>query len=127
MRKVGIKLIDDEHDLLFAMAEELNVAFCSKFDHATIVGMLTVIDRYMRGHFAAEESILAQLDTTGLELRRHQEAHSALLERTENLVGDASKGNQEVSTQLADLIEVWLNDHIEHYDAKIGDLLAVDS
>lgn len=122
MRKVGIKLIDDEHDLLFSMAEELNAAFCSSSNHASIVTMLTKIDSFIRKHFEDEEDLLARLDKTGLELKRHREAHAALLQRTEKLMGDSGKGDREVSTQLAELIEYWLNDHIQHYDMRLRDL-----
>lgn len=123
MRTVGIDFIDDEHIVLLEMAESLKTAFCSKYDHSTIVEMIGKTDQFIRKHFDEEEAVLARLDKTGLELERHRQAHIALLARAEKLFGDSSKGNQEVASQFAELIEFWLADHIVNYDMRIRNLI----
>lgn len=123
MQKVGVGFIDDEHDQLQAMLDKLRANSASMVDHATAVGLFTKLDGFIRAHFQEEENFLAKLDASGVELKRHQEAHGAILARAEKLLGDINLTNLEIAAQLAELLEYWMNEHIAKFDLKIPDLM----
>ena len=80
-----------------------------------------VLDRvvdYARFHFLEEEALMRQYHFAELDL--HSSDHSRILFRIECLVQDYEAGRAVFSSDVADVIRSWIEEHITDYDDKLA-------
>ncbi len=121
--KLGVELIDSEHQRLFEIIRETNeltndVLFNDKYDD--IKKIISELKDYTIKHFADEEEYMEKIGYSGLEAQKV--AHQAFVDRLNEVNLEAVDGDQE--GYLHELIEFllgWLANHILKMDKKDSD------
>lgn len=119
----GISHIDDQHRMIFQMAEDYRTSV-EAGEGRTVYGLfLEFLDRYIRSHFEFEEQCMAQYHCPAAA--RNKAAHAELIE----VVADYRKRYQAEGFQpqqarsLVDTIDGWLASHICGIDVQLKDFV----
>jgi len=117
----GIERIDEQHKMIFKMAEDFRGALYEGGGERTYGLLLDFLDRYCRGHFGFEERCMEQYHCPVAE--RNKQAH---LRFVEVLAGFrqryAGSGFLAVDArELVDAVDRWLDDHICRIDVHLRD------
>lgn len=118
---VGIQEIDEQHQVLVGMINELYVSMAQKDGSEKIGAILSRLVDYTKIHFAVEECLMRMFNYPGYE--PHKRIHDALVERVGELVGKYQKGDGQVSVELLFLLKDWLLDHIKEKDTDYAPFL----
>ena len=122
---VGVKEIDEEHRVLFQIANEAYEVFgddyiADKFDN--IVGIITKLKEYAITHFTNEEAYMEKLKYK----RRlsHKIEHMEFLDKVNEIDFDQIDQNQtDALLEIIDFLGNWLVHHILENDKKIGEVV----
>lgn len=110
--EIGINVIDAQHRRIIDYINELCDLGDSP-DRQRVAALLTALVDYTMSHFAFEEALMEEAGYRFLAV--HQQTHEAFTRRIEDLHGRFGKG-QDVSTELGDLLQTWLIEHIQSDD-----------
>jgi hemerythrin-like metal-binding protein len=105
----GHARIDEQHQALFSLANELLHASLTGESSATIMALAAELQRKTVSHFAYEESLLLGLDYPDLDA--HIVEHQELIRRAEQLWNDAN----EQQASVAELFQFLAYDVIAHH------------
>ena len=128
--RIGIALIDDQHQRLFAVINQLGDFLENRHESKqkqqqwSVQNFLVEISDYSEKHFAAEERVMEKVAAP--MLAEHKKIHQGLLE---NIVGFKNRilANANISEQLQILEQIhkfmgsWLIKHIMEEDVKFID------
>jgi hemerythrin len=119
--RIGIKLIDDEHEMLFELINQAMVTVKhggSSYDTAR--GLLAELEEYALTHFIHEEEYMKQINDK--ELERQKKEHNLFKEKIKSysLDGLSEKDGERVMGELIEFISKWLYRHILGSDTMIG-------
>lgn len=120
--KTGIAQIDEEHQKLFEIAENIyqlkNDAFLpDKYDQ--IRAILSELKNYTLIHFEHEEAYMASIGYKKMFMQKVQ--HDALRQQIAEWDIDAIDENQDKAIDdMLKLVTDWLTDHILEHDKQIG-------
>lgn len=118
----GIPMIDQEHEKLFALAENIyqlkNDEFIpDKYDN--IRQILEELKEYTLTHFAHEEEYMQSIGYKQLFTQKIQ--HDQLREKIDSWDIDAIDEDQDGAIdEILNTVTEWLADHILYLDKKIG-------
>ncbi|SMC21052.1 hemerythrin [Clostridium acidisoli DSM 12555] len=121
--RTGIKIIDEEHEKLFEIAERVyqllkNPFTTDKYDK--IVLILEELKNYTEFHFKDEEEYMASINYTGLFTQKVQ--HAEFIKVFDNMDLKSIDSNQDESLmKVLDYISKWLVEHILKEDLKINE------
>lgn len=122
----GIARIDDQHKMLFQMADSFRAALDEGKGHGVYGGLLTSLDLYVRSHFAYEEGCMARDFCPAAQV--NADAHRgfiAFLHRFHERF--ASSGFVLADArELVDTIDAWLVDHICRIDVQLRATVEVE-
>lgn len=119
---VGIREIDQQHQRLFMMFNELYEAIQEGYEERVVDKILSRLIDYTVYHFDTEERLMRQHGYAG-EAEHHAE-HEQLRAQAKVLVARQREGNTHVSMQALKFMSDWLNHHILGCDSKLGPFLA---
>jgi len=109
--------IDDEHQELFRLANDLFRLYTGPAHQHCDAGQMQALDRlleHVRYHFAHEEQILAACDHDALAV--HKVQHATILEQAQRLQGQAESGE----VTLGELVQFVVVEIIgEHFSTEI--------
>ena len=118
---LGIAGIDDQHQLLVGMVNELAGAMEEGETREVLSQTLTGLTAYTVYHFATEEKLFNQHGYP--EAVEHEEEHRGFIEKLNGfrsaLEGEGSPVPRETLTSLAD----WLVEHIRESDRRYATFL----
>jgi hemerythrin-like metal-binding protein len=115
---VGVHSVDEQHTVLFNLINDLHAAMLKGQARAIVGGLLKDLLAYTRNHFTAEEELM---DTKQYpELSDHKRLHRELTKQVEDYIARYEKGDLTVTTQLAEFLSNWLNEHIQKTDQAYG-------
>ena len=115
----GIQYIDDQHKMIFQMAEDYRASM-DKGEGAGVYGLfLEFLERYIRGHFDFEERCM--LEYRCPVAQQNKNAHAELIRVVATFRGHFSaRGFQATDARtLVDTIDRWLADHICGIDLQL--------
>jgi hemerythrin len=115
---VGVQSLDNQHSVLFNLLNELDDAMASGQAPMRIVQMLRKLLNYARGHFSAEEAMMAAAAFPGLAQHRIQ--HRDLTKRVEEFEARFERGERTLNLQLLSFLRDWVTRHIQHADKEYG-------
>lgn len=118
---LGIDLIDQQHQVLFRLVDQLAKAIQSDSPDAELHTVFAKLNEYTLTHFAAEEQLMAQHGYQGG--KEHQENHRALEHALGQLMLKARDGEPLVSLQTMNFLRQWLYHHIDDVDRQFADFL----
>jgi hemerythrin len=107
----GVPLLDEHHKTIFKWLAELENAAT---EDRTLFGVyaLTRLNRYMREHFAAEESLMKAAGYPALA--EHMAEHAYFREKIGEL--HVKSIANDISMETVDFLKNWLTNHIAKTD-----------
>lgn len=115
---VGFREIDRQHKALMDMANELKFELDGKRSIKTARRILKGLIDYTATHFSYEEQLM---DQTGYHEREdHKQLHRKLVSDVMKYNDRIEQGDEKVLGELMTFIKVWLIEHIQKTDKKLG-------
>lgn len=118
---VGVADIDQQHQQLMNLVNDLNEAMVQGKGRQVVGGILDKLISYTAGHFAAEERLMQQHDYP--EYAEHKAKHAKMVAKVKALKQDVDSGKLTVSADVMKFLQDWLNKHIKGTDMKYGPFL----
>ena len=120
--KVNVEVLDEEHQRLFVMINELHDAIAAGHDKKALREILDRLMEYTKKHLSREEEMLAAVDYPGLAAHQHE--HERMQQRAQNLRERFETGSTKmVSLELKSFLQNWWILHIQGTDKKYGPFL----
>ena len=117
---VNIKEIDQQHQQLFDMINELAEAIegnpAEDAFHAIADGLVSYIDV----HFSFEESCFDEFGYP--DAPKHRKEHARFVQRVLEFMDGFEQGNKNTSTRMMKFLSDWLTTHIKGSDKKYAPL-----
>jgi hemerythrin-like metal-binding protein len=115
---VGYQTIDEQHQELVALVNELHDVLSAGNDRARIGDVFQRLLRYIDYHFAFEAELM--LREAYPESASHLKEHAGLAARAEALWSTYGAGDEVVGFELLEFLVDWLKDHIVVRDAALA-------
>ena len=116
----GYPEIDEEHEDLFTVVEEFNVAVRSRAEPDLIEKMISVACNYADYHFTHEETIMRNM---GYPFHNeHKKCHELFLSTIQRLQQEFASG-QEISAEISYFLKSWIRDHVFGIDKELAAFL----
>jgi len=115
----GIEHIDDQHRMIFKMAEDFRAALDEGAGERVYGEMLQSLDLYVRTHFGLEERCMEKYRCPVAE--GNKRAHVKFVEVLSGFQQryTASGFNRDDAHNLVDSVDDWLADHICRIDVRL--------
>ncbi|HTQ54068.1 MAG TPA: bacteriohemerythrin [Bryobacteraceae bacterium] len=115
---VHVPEVDDEHQLLFRLCRDLQVAIAAGATTAQVQPILDELIAHAAEHFSHEER---QMRAAGYShYAWHQRQHHAARAKLVWFARRIRRGNASAVRELLDFLQGWLNDHIGIADRMLG-------
>ena len=120
---VGIKLIDEQHQMLIERTNAISDAVANSRGLGKITQTLDFMIKYTEFHFSAEEKVM--IDNDYPKWAEHHKLHEDFKARLNLMVQDfeedgATSGlSEDITTYLTN----WLVNHIKGIDTELGKIL----
>ena len=118
---VGVKLIDEQHQLLVNMINDLYAAMHTGEERVVLQKMINRLAVYAAVHFAREEHYFNLFAYPHSEA--HIRAHDDLEDQVYQFEEDFKAGRQELSMEVMSFLSDWLVEHITKSDRQFGPFL----
>ena len=115
----GNRLIDTEHQRLFAFAGSLDRAIHEDKAEMVVGPFLSELIQYTETHFRHEEALMREVDYP--DIVAHQKIHDALRSRARALEASLGYGKSTITTELMAFVKEILLRHISEEDKRIAD------
>jgi methyl-accepting chemotaxis protein len=119
---VGVPEIDDQHQRLFKMINDLNEAMALGRGKDVLDRILAGLVDYTARHFQTEEYYMEKANYP--ELESHREVHKRLTDKVHEMVDRYKTGEVGLGIELLDFLQDWLKKHILGTDKKYAPYLA---
>jgi len=119
--KVGVKVIDQQHQKLFSLLHELHQAATQGKARTVVAQVLEGVVNYTKEHFGTEESLMKQHGYP--EFTAHKQMHDGLVRQALDLVEKSKVSALTVSLDVMRFLESWIAHHISDADRKLGRFL----
>ena len=114
---IGNDVLDGQHQELFRLAAAVHGIEDPIAQVTELRDILHRLYDYMKYHFKEEERFMRELDYP--EFERHQGLHRELISALNDIMR-ASTDLMQLETNLVDLMNRWLTEHIAAEDAKLA-------
>lgn len=118
---LSLAAIDEQHELLFKMANRL-------LDHPEALGrdekvvdILTDLGRFLILHFQTEEGMMRKLGVPSDEYERHVKAHNLIIDEYAELNLAVARGRHHTAAEIFAMVRTWLHDHLHSNDLPLRD------
>ena len=118
--KIGVDLIDEQHEGLVMLANELYDSLEDGISSDVFTHYLGELVEYTKFHFNDEEALMSKVNYP--DLVNHQKLHGKLISQTKELF-ESTKGVSLTSDSkgvLKTFLVDWLSNHILNDDLKIA-------
>jgi hemerythrin-like metal-binding protein len=115
---LGHKEIDEQHQRLFQMADELHRAMMERRGKEALSGLLKRLLDYTVYHFGAEEKLMRE--TAYPAYLQHRNEHLELTRIATQHQQKLLKGEGSVSIEVLQFLSDWLQVHIGGSDQKVA-------
>jgi len=120
---VGIKVIDDQHQILVKLINKLHDAIESYFEDISLDSILQELFDYTRYHFTTEETMMAQYGYTEEKLTKHKKQHQLFIAELNASQTDVDNLTREDAALIQEFLVNWLKNHILKVDVQLADFL----
>lgn len=122
---VGIEIIDQQHQVLFRLIDQLAKAIQNDTSESELEIIFSRLHEYTRSHFATEEKLMAEHGYPADQA--HHVSHRALEQSLATLIERAGGGEPLVSLQAMNFLRQWLYHHIGDVDRQLAEFLKAHS
>lgn len=119
---VGVAVIDEQHQKLVSMINQLYRGMLKGNKAEQINPLLQELVAYTQYHFEAEEDLMRRCGYA--ELDAHLVQHHKLTEQVTDFARKLSAGEAEIDYSLLKFLRNWLNNHILREDKKYSHVMA---
>lgn len=116
---VGVELVDNQHQEMFKIMNELDDAISAKRPKEELNMIINSLIDWSKNHFKFEEDIFKKLKFEHKE--EHEKHHSDFKKKLEDLRNKIKQKHDDIQEHLAKYLRDWLTDHI-HQDRKFVEL-----
>lgn len=123
--EIGVRQIDDQHEELFRMFNELMEAIWDGRGKDALKNVLDFTAEYTATHFATEEDFMLRHDYPGYT--EHRRVHEAFKGDVAQFIREYKRNgvNTEMVVKTISDLGQWTRDHIRDMDQELGQYLAV--
>lgn len=119
--KVGLPLIDNQHEQLIALANQLYLAMKAQRGREVLNQLFVDLANYTIWHFDTEEKLMLENGFPNAAAHFHEHAE---LKRTVSELGKKAKHKQlEVTLETMNFLRDWLSRHINHTDRRLAEFI----
>jgi hemerythrin len=118
---VGIDSIDQQHQQLVKMLNDLYAAMQAGQGQASLSKVLNGLAQYCLTHFAYEERMMSGHGYP--DYAAHKQIHEKMTAKVKSLLQDVDSGKVQTSVSVAAFLKDWLTKHIQQTDKKYGPYL----
>jgi hemerythrin len=118
---VGIATIDEQHQQLVALINQLHEALLNRRSKEVMGQILAQLTDYTEVHFVFEEGLMARYDFPGYH--SHKQAHDEMRDKVLALAADHGAGRVVMSLTVMEFLREWLSRHILGTDQLYRDFL----
>lgn len=118
---VGVKSIDEDHQKLFDLLNQLFVSMTKGKGKEIINDIITELERYVVFHFGREESYFRV--TNYPFASQHMEEHQYFKQKVAELKKDVASNKGMVAPDVLGFLSDWLKNHIAKSDKAYEDHL----
>jgi hemerythrin len=116
---VHVKEMDEQHQRLFAILDQLHNAMLNGKGNAAMAEVLTSLQDYTVQHFAKEEQYMAKFGYPGLAEQKTQ--HALFIKKIAEYQKGLADKKLGLSLDVMNFLKDWLVKHIQVVDAKYSD------
>lgn len=116
---VGYEVIDNQHQRLVEIINDLYNAFSRSAANDEIEPILKRMLAYTEYHFQTEEKCFAKYKY--VESEKHTQEHDSFIEKTKKFYDDYQNGSATVSYEVMNFLREWLISHIMGSDQEFGE------
>lgn len=115
----GIESIDNQHKMLFKMADDFRESLEDNRGEGAYSGLLISLYSYTQAHFSMEEKFIAAIQHPLAE--RNKEEHSKFIEVISGYQDRYTKNgyDRKEAYSLLDTVNCWLEEHISNIDMQL--------
>ncbi len=118
---IGIKDIDDQHEKLTLLINELYYAYMDAKERPLLEGIIQEINEYANYHFKTEKELM---DAHQYEQRKsHLAQHDYFTKRAIAALFQYTDQKEELTAELLDWLTDWWMNHINGTDKELGTFL----
>ena len=121
--RTGLILIDEQHQKLFELINNLNLAIYAENGKELLDNVLKELLEYVFHHFKVEEEFLSKNKYP--DFRLHRTEHDSLTKNLLELRGKYKTGNRSIASELSNFLKSWLIIHILQSDMKFAKYVKV--
>lgn len=118
---VNIHSMDQEHQQLIQLINELHDAMRQGLGKLVISTTLENLVQYTQTHFTNEEKLMQDYGYSGL--KDHQKEHNTLTKQVLDLQKRYAQGEGVLTIEIMQFLKNWLTHHILETDKKYGKIL----
>ncbi len=118
---IDIDEIDQQHQRLFGMINELADALHREPDKNVLRRIANELISYIDIHFTHEETYFNEFGYT--EARQHKKEHAYFVQRVLEFMDGFEQGDLAISTDMVQFLSDWLVTHIKGSDKKYAPFL----
>ncbi|MBI4827890.1 MAG: hemerythrin family protein [Nitrospinae bacterium] len=111
---VGVELLDNQHQRLFALVNELFALIRAGKADREINDFIQKVRDYVDVHFSDEERMMTRAGFPGLEM--HRAEHREMLAQVRRYQERAARGDPVNPTSLLEEMVIWLHSHLARSD-----------
>ncbi|SDC66091.1 hemerythrin [Williamwhitmania taraxaci] len=119
--ELGIKSIDDDHQKLVALIDELLVALSNGKGRELLAPIIKKVEDYTLYHFRREEFFMKCAKYPNLE--NHIIEHQHFIEKIKAMKAKSRLNDSTVAIELMKFLKEWLINHIQVSDRKYEAIL----
>jgi len=116
--RVGVKLLDRDHDHLSEILDEIQFRAAAGLGGARTAAMVRGLAQHMRLHFALEEGMMTTTRYPGANI--HHLQHRLLIDQVNMLAAQRGRNALERNAELLNFLTASHSSHIAHADMDYG-------
>lgn len=124
---IGMPVIDEQHILLFQLANRLLNRPDALARDELVVDILTDLGKFLILHFQTEEAMMHRLGMPQDEYEQHVRAHNLIIDEYAELNLAAAHGRHHTAAEIFEQVKRWIGDHLHTSDANIRNYVPAPS
>jgi hemerythrin-like metal-binding protein len=124
---IGLPAIDEQHVLLYSLANRLLDHPEALAKDELVVDILTDLGKFLILHFQTEEAMMRQLGMPQAEYEQHVCAHNLIIDEYADLNLTAARGKHHTAAEIFAIVKQWVGDHLHTSDANIRNYVPAPS
>lgn len=113
---VGVTDIDEQHQRLFTIIDELSNAKKDSLDSASILAILRQLVDYSDYHFRTEDNYM--IENNYPLFLSHRKEHLAYIRKMGDLINALERKDNSLSEDILEFLHNWWHNHITDSDLK---------